>query len=589
MSIWIKRLTFVIAATLLFLAAQPDTLAGSATWGLNPSSADWTTAGNWVPSTVPNGASDIATFGTSSVTNLFINSTIVEVDSIAFNSGASPYTISVEVSNLFLSGTGVVNNSGSVQSFVTPITENNNGAIFFSNNATAGEMTNFGGEGGDFVFNDSSSAGSATFDVTSGGLFQASMTFWDNTTAADATITVSLGIVGVYENATAGNAVFTVTNDAILFIADDATADHAVATCIHGSSIDFQQFASAGEGHFTAVGATSSGEAGSDIEFTGSATAANGTFVINGGTGPDVAGAFMTFLDSTTAGNATITVNGGVSGGGGGAIFFEGHSKGGTASLSLLGNGEMDIGNSRTAAGVTIGSLEGDGMVFLGPKTLAIGSNNQSTTFSGVIQDGGISQGTGGSLTKRGRGTLILTGANTYTGATTVSGGALKVTNTFGSGTGTGAVQLNAGTLGGSGLIAGATSIGTGSGAGAFLAPSAGTNVQATLAFQSALTFKADATYTYTFRAKRNMARTDEVFANGIIINSGATIALRGQTQGRLTTGLTLTLISNTSANPISGTFSNLPDAGIVTINGNNFQASYEGGDGNDLTLTVVP
>jgi hypothetical protein len=64
---------------------------------------------------------------------------------------------------------------------------------------------------------------------------------------------------------------------------------------------------------------------------------------------------------------------------------------------------------------------------------------------------------------------------------------------------------------------------------------------------------------------------------------------LRGQTQGRLTTGLTLTLISNTSANPISGTFSNLPDGGIVTINGNNFQASYEGGDGNDLTLTVVP
>ena len=284
MSIWIKRLTFVIAATLLFLAAQPDTLAGSATWGLNPSSADWTTAGNWVRRRVPNGASDIATFGISSVTSLFINSTIVEVDSIAFNSGASPYTISVEVSNLFLSGTGVVNNSGSVQSFVTPITENNNGAIFFSNNATAGEMTNFGGEGGDFVFNDSSSAGSATFDVTSGGLFQASMTFWDNTTAADATITVSLGIVGVYENATAGNSVFTVTNDAILFIADDATADHAVATCIHGSSIDFQQFASAGEGHFTAVGATSSGEAGSGIEFTGSATAANG-FAVNGGTG----------------------------------------------------------------------------------------------------------------------------------------------------------------------------------------------------------------------------------------------------------------------------------------------------------------
>ena len=66
-------------------------------------------------------------------------------------------------------------------------------------------------------------------------------------------------------------------------------------------------------------------------------------------------------------------------------------------------------------------------------------------------------------------------------------------------------------------------------------------------------------------------------------------IALSGETTGVLTQGTVLTVISNTSANPISGTFSNLPDDGIVTINGNNFQASYSGGDGNDLTLTVVP
>jgi hypothetical protein len=143
--------------------------------------------------------------------------------------------------------------------------------------------------------------------------------------------------------------------------------------------------------------------------------------------------------------------------------------------------------------------------------------------------------------------------------------------------------------LGGSGIIADAVTIGTGSGTGAFLAPAAGTNVQATLTIQSALTFNADATYTYTFRAKRNRARTDKVNVNGVTINSGASIALSGQTQGALRQGLVLTLISNTSANPVSGTFSNLPDGGIVTINGNNFQASYSGGDGNDLTLTVVP
>ena len=194
-----------------------------------------------------------------------------------------------------------------------------------------------------------------------------------------------------------------------------------------------------------------------------------------------------------------------------------------------------------------------------------------------------------GGLTKTGTGTLTLTGSNTYAGNTTVTAGVLGISNTRGSGAGTGSVNVQAGTLAGKGIISGAVAIGTGSGSGAFLAPAAGTNVQAMLTIQSALTFNADATYAYTFRAKRNRANTDKVFASGVIINSGAMIALSGQTQGRLTTGLTLTLISNTSANPISGTFSDLPDGGIVTINGNNFQASYSGGDGNDLTLTVVP
>jgi fibronectin-binding autotransporter adhesin len=66
-------------------------------------------------------------------------------------------------------------------------------------------------------------------------------------------------------------------------------------------------------------------------------------------------------------------------------------------------------------------------------------------------------------------------------------------------------------------------------------------------------------------------------------------IALSGHTSAALRQGLVLSVINNTSANPISGTFSNLADGGIVTINGNNLQASYAAGDGNDLTLTAVP
>jgi hypothetical protein len=53
-----------------------------------------------------------------------------------------------------------------------------------------------------------------------------------------------------------------------------------------------------------------------------------------------------------------------------------------------------------------------------------------------------------------------------------------------------------------------------------------------------------------------------------------------------LTPGTTFTAIDNTASHPIRGTFSNLADDGTTTIDSNTFQANYEGGDGNDLTLT---
>jgi autotransporter-associated beta strand protein len=413
------------------------------------------------------------------------------------------------------------------------------------------------------------------------------MDFWDDSTAGDATINASANsIISFFDDSTGGNATLNLSSAAAVTFASSNNAEHMTGTCIGGnqvfpSQIDFEGFSSAGEGTFTTIGGSTSGEQGGFILFDNHATADHATFVINGAMGAGLTGTELFFIDITTAANATITANGGVDGSAGGVIFFEDNSKGGRCSITLNGNSELDISAHRSP-GVTIGSLSGTGSVLLGANTLTIGSNNQSTTFSGVIQDSG-------GLSKTGTGTLTLTAANTYSGATTVSAGTLIASNTSGSATGGGAVNVNAGTLGGSGIIAGATTIGTGSGTGAFLAPAAGSNVQATLTIQSALTFNADATYTCTFKAKRNRARTDKVVANGVSINSGAQIALSGQVQGALRQGLVLTLISNTSANPITGTFSNLPDGGIVTINGTNFQASYSGGDGNDLTLTVVP
>jgi len=233
-----------------------------------------------------------------------------------------------------------------------------------------------------------------------------------------------------------------------------------------------------------------------------------------------------------------------------------------------------------------VGSIEGDGKVILGNPELdqfEIGTNNRSTTFAGVIEDSPYASG--GSFSKVGTGTLTLTGANSYTGGTTVEGGQLKINNSTGSGTGTDAVMINAGTLSGRGIIAGAVTVGNGADTNAFLAP--GGNGIGTLTIQSAITFNTGSNHVFSINTRR--AQASELVANGVTIYAGSNFATSVSSDRPLPEGFAFTVISNTSAEPISGSFSNLPDGSTISVGGNTFQANYEGGDGNDLTLTVVP
>src|SRR5207248_1989637 len=200
------------------------------------------------------------------------------------------------------------------------------------------------------------------------------------------------------------------------------------------------------------------------ILFNNSATAGSMTsFTNNGATVFGGVGGRTQFFNTSTAGSATLIANGGTaSGAGGGSILFSSGSLGGTASVNVLNNGTGAAGNLDISlhlpGSVTIGSLEGSGNAFLGARNLTVG-NNLSKTFSGVMQDGGVGGGTGGSLTKIGTGAFTITGANTYTGATTVNGGALFVN---GSTSSSSAVTVNSETLGGNGTIGGAVFVNKG-------------------------------------------------------------------------------------------------------------------------------
>ncbi len=129
--------------------------------------------------------------------------------------------------------------------------------------------------------------------------------------------------------------------------------------------------------------------------------------------------------------------------------------------FELLGTGNFDTSGS---GAVTVGSIEDNGNIFLGGGNLISGITNLTTIFSGIMQDGGVGGGTGGSFTKVGTATLRLTGANTYTGGTMVNGGRLLANNFTGSGTGSGAVTVtNTGSvLGGISTIGGPVTVNSG-------------------------------------------------------------------------------------------------------------------------------
>jgi autotransporter-associated beta strand protein len=278
-----------------------------------------------------------------------------------------------------------------------------------------------------------------------------------------------------------------------------------------------------------------------------------------------------------------------------------------TTNKSISIGDNSGTAGSLTLTGVTLNNVantvlanEGSHSLTLAPQIgggtqhmiLALG--NATNNVVQVNGTGGITitsaienaAGVAARLTKTGTGPLTLSHANTYNGGTTIRQGAVVVSNATGSATGVGKVQVNLGILRGVGKIDGAVTVGNGSSSGATILGGNSTS-PGILTINSALTFRSFSSYKCALN--RASVKASQVSALGVIIGSGATFTFVDVGTGTLPVGTVFTVINNTSASPIAGTFSNLPNGSIFTSNGNHFKVNYTGGTGNDLTLKVVP
>ena len=200
-------------------------------------------------------------------------------------------------------------------------------------------------------------------------------TFTNNGAPTSATISDDASINTIQFTAGAAAFNFVTSGTGITFDINGAGIVNNSAfapTFTNNDNLNFNNASSAGN-------ATITNNNGGVVSFNDNSTAANATIITNNG-------ALTQFNNNSTAANATILTTSG------GLTRFNDNSNGGNAQFIAHAGGIVDFSNTAGPNGdgnVSAGSIAGAGNYFLGSNQLTVGSNNLSTTVSGVISDCG--------------------------------------------------------------------------------------------------------------------------------------------------------------------------------------------------------
>ena len=383
--------------------------AGNATWTGLAGDGLLNTTGNWTAGGPPTTSGDVATWDGTMGGNLTLN----------YNPGFGSSPL----------GTTITITGGQTGSLLIGT---DNGSTFSIQNITiasgAGAFTIGDGAGSDStVFRNNGAAApyinTLVNNSTSTATFATNVTFASGLGQSRTLVFAGSGNWEVKSNLVpGGSGSFAVTKNDAGTLTFTAANSYTGATAINGGTLKLQgaAFSTTARDYSIASNAVLNLDGNTGVATGTTTIRSNGTLRISGG--GLSSGADGRDLTLALGSGALIEIESGAS------IY-----NGGWQNMTWTGNkagmrldGALNLSDGNT---VIIDALTGTGTVTKSSsadtRTLAVGQNGGSGTFSGTITQASVTQVA--ALTKNGNGTQTLTGANNYSGATTINGGTLQI------------------------------------------------------------------------------------------------------------------------------------------------------------------